>query len=488
MFKNNYHKRHFFAMLQMMLVPFMGFATRCIVEEGGGGTGTSEGEDKLLAKVQKRIDEFKDSYTKIAKDAAVGKMSKEEVDAELKKLETKSEDFTKEELKKLKTELDEVSENLKKANLKIKELGEGKMKSGSIKKGFGDILKDAMKEAGILEEYVVDSVRGKKALMMKGYDNNSTRHTLKAAIDMTTALAVRPGADPGVNIGYLTDYKMRDVQIDLTKDTHAIQFMPTDPIADKYMGVLIESDYVDGTGTKSEGSASSKSSMKFSTKEFKVFTIATHFRVSKENLADIDRLVSKLNRIAPDRILSTFDGKVFSASGDNSTDVEGMYVAGNYTAFSASTYENTVDGANLVDLIRKMKLQAYNNDQDVNVVVLHPTQVDQIEGLKDLDENYLQARGIVYDAMGNLVRVHGLTVIKNKKPTTSKVTVMWNEAAEIGIRDDISFEIGLDGNDLTEGMRTIVFDMRAAFGVGKAASIIVSTDPTADIATIDKGV
>lgn len=487
MFKNNYHKRHFFAMFQMMLMPFMGFMSLGLVGDEGGA-GTSEGEAKLLAKVQKRIDEFKDSYTKIAEDAANGKMSKEDVDAELKKLETKSETFTNQELKKLKDEVDKVSESLKQANLKLKELKDGKMADKSTRKGFGDLLKEAMEKAGIIEEYVVDSTRGKKAFMMKGYDKKSTNYSLKAAIDMTTALSVRPGADPGTAIGYLTDYKMRNVMIDLTKDTHVVQFMPTDPIVDKYMGVLIESDYFDGSATKAEASASAKSSLKFSTKEFKVFTIATHFRVSKENLADIDRLVSKINRIAPDRIMSTFDGKVLSAAGDNSTDVEGMYVAGNYTAFVASTFASSVAGANLVDLIRKMRLQAYNADQDVNVVILHPTQVDEIEGLKDLDENYLKARGIVYDAMGNLVRVHGLAVIKNKKPTTSKVTVMWNEAAEIGIRDDISFEIGTDGNDLTEGMRTIVFDMRAAFGVGKASAIIVSTDPTADIATIDAGV
>lgn len=435
-----------------------------------------------------QLDSFKEEYRGIAEKAAEGKMSKSEVDAELKKLETKSEQFTNDELKKVKDELDKVSDSLKKAQLTIKELKDGKLTKKEGVKGFGDVLKDAMKEAGIIEEYVVDSTRGKKSLMMKGYDNKSTHYSLKAAIDMTTALAVRPGADPGTSIGYLTDYRMKDVLIDLTKDTHVVQFLPTDPISDKYMGVLIESDYTDGSGTKTEASASGKSSLKFSTKEFKVFTIATHFRVSKENLADIDRLVSKLNRIAPDRIMSTFDGKVLSATGDNSTDIEGMYVAGNYTAFVATTFENTVDGANIVDLIRKMRLQAYNADQDVNAVILHPTQVDEIEGLKDLDENYLQARGIVYDSMGNLVRVHGLAVIKNKKPTTSKVTVMWNEAAEIGIREDINFEIGLDGNDLTEGMRTIVFEMRAAFGVGKPASIIVSTDPTTDIATIDKGV
>ncbi len=436
-----------------------------------------------------QLDSFKDEYKRIATEAAAGKMTKTEVDAELEKLEKKSKDFTNAELKKVSDDLAKVQDDLKKSQLEIKEMKGGKLEQKEGKKGFGTLLYDALKGAGHIEEYVVDATRGKKAKMMKGYDNNSTKISLKAAIDMTTALTLTPGQDPGVNIGFLTDYKMRDVLIDLTKDTHAIQFLPTDPIVDKYMGVLVEYTYFDGSALKAaDGTASGKSSLKFKTLEFKVFTIATHFRVSKENLADIDRLVSKLNRIAPDKILTTLDTRIFSATGDNSTDIKGMYVAGNYTAFVAATFENTVEAANIVDLIRKMRLQAYNADQDVNAVVLHPTQIDEIEGLKDLDENYLQARGIVYDTMGNLVRVHGLAVIKNKIPTTSKVTVMWNEAAEIGIREDINFEIGLDGSDLTEGMRTIVFEMRAAFGVGKPAGIVVSTNPTADINTIDKGV
>lgn len=440
-------------------------------------------------KTKHQLDSFKEEYRRIAEKAAEGKMSKDEVTSALKTLEEKSENFTKEQLKELSGKLSTVEEQLKEAQKNLKALGEKGMNAPAPEKvGFGTLLRKQLEKDGLVEEYVIDAALGKKAFKVKDYDKSSMKYSVKAAIDMTTALSVAPGADPGTNIGSITDYKMRDVLINLTKDVHATQFLPTDPVSDKYMGVLVEHTYEDGTGTKAEGSASSKSSIKFKTIEFKVFTIATYFRVSKENLADIDRLESKLNRIAPDKILSTLDGKIFSALGDNSADIKGMYVAGNYTAFTAATFAASVEDANIIDLVRKMKLQAHNADEDVNAVVLHPSQIDEIEALKDANKNYLQSRGIVFDAMGNLVRLHGLAVIRNKKPTTSRVTVMWNEAAEIGIREDINYEIGLDGNDLTEGMRTIVFEMRAAFGVGKPGGIIVSTDPTGDIAVINKGV
>jgi hypothetical protein len=453
-------------------------------------------EAELLKKVNeeaaKAINGFKDEFKALATKAAEGSIKKEDLDKSLNELEKKISESLKdnESIKALADELKAITDELKQANLEIKNLKDkGSKNNEKTLKGVGTLLRESLEEKELLEE-VEDPKTGRKSYMIKGYDRSDMRVSLsnKAAIDMTTGNTLNPGGTPGVSIGYLTDYKMRDVQINLSMDDHVVAFIPTDPVSDKYMGVLVEYDYTDGTGTKAEGSASSKSSLKFKTEEFKVFPIATHFRVSKEQLADMDRLESKLNRIAPDRIMSQFDEKVLSATGDNSSDIKGMYVSGNFTAFTAASFESSVEEANVVDLVRKMKLQASLADQDVNAVVLHPSRIDEIESLKDADKNYLQARGIIYDNDGRLVRIHQLAVIRNKKQGVDRVTVMWNEAAEIGMREDINFEIGLNGDDLTEGMRTIVFEMRAAFGVGKPAAIIVSSDPDTDIDVIDKSV
>jgi hypothetical protein len=128
-----------------------------------------------------------------------------------------------------------------------------------------------------------------------------------------------------------------------------------------------------------------------------------------------------------------------------------------------------------------MVLQANNADEDVNVVILHPSRLNSLRQRNDLLGNSANNRNVKYDDNGNVTSIWGLTVISTKKQSVDQVTVMWNEAAEIGIREDVMFEIGLDGNDLTEGMRTIVFWMRAAFGVGKPGAIFLSTDPTNDI-------
>ncbi len=454
-------------------------------------------EDALLVKineeatkaVEKAFEGFKVEYTTIAKEAAKGGYTIKEVDEKLEELGKKiNTGLPEEDLAKFNKSITEINESLKEQGRQIT-----KMKPENHtaeRKGFGDVLKGLLEEAGYLEEYVIDSsISERKALRIKDHElatNKPAAMTLKAAIDMTTPLTLAPGSDPGTNIGFLTDYSMSNVLINLTKDTHMVNIFPTDPTSKAYIGVLIETTYFDGSAVKLENVASAKSSIKFITKEFKVFTIPTHFKVSLEMLSDVDRLVSKLNRIAPDKILSTLDERILSATGDNDSDIKGLYVAGNFTDFVASDFQDTIPSATVIDLVRKMKLQASLDDQDVNAVLLHPALVDEVEGLKDLDKNFLKARGIVYDDNGNLTRLHGLAAFKNKKNGTNACTVFWNEAAEIGIREDVSFEIGTDADDLTKRMRTIVFWMRAAFGVGKAAGVIYEDDVTGAIAIINK--
>ena len=453
-------------------------------------------EDALLLKVNAEaskaakaaFDTLKSDYEEIARKASEGLYSKKEVDEKLTVISDSVKDFDPEKLTEFKTALDEINETIKEQGRQINKFTTPA--KNTVRKGFGDIVKQLLIDADMIEEYVVDSkISDRKASRIKNYDTatkGGNAIDLKVAIDMTSPLTLAPGSDPGVNIGFLTDYNMMDVLVNLTKDTHVVNFLPTDPITGQYMGVLIETTYFDGAETKLEADASAKSSLKFITKEFKVFTIATHFRVSLEMLADVDRLASKLNRIAPDKIMSQLDEKVLSDDGNNSTDIEGMYVAGNFTEFDPTVYQDEIVNANIQDLVQKMKLQATLADEDVNAVVLHPSLVDSVEGYKDADSNFLKSRGIVFDDNGNLVRIRGLAVIRNKKNGTNAATVLWNEASEIGIREDVNFEIGTDGNDLTEGMRTIVFRMRAAFGVGKPAAIIYEDDVTGAIAILNK--
>lgn len=356
--------------------------------------------------------------------------------------------------------------------------------------GLGDFVKKALIEKGMtVKNEDASKENGSEVLMIKGLKDAQKGKFLgsmdfKVAIDMTTPLAMVPGTN--VNIGYLTTYGMKLVQLNISQDTRAMDVFPVIPITGKYFGVLVEYTETDGTATTAEDTAAGKSSFLFKTVEYKVFKINTYYHVSEEMLEDVDQLTAKINRVGRDRILSKIDTKIFATTGDNSTDIRGLYATAGttHTAFVAGTYAASVKEANYISLIEKMMLQANATDDEVNAVVMNPNQISAIENLKDADGNSLLDRSVVFDQLGRLVSIKGLMVVKNKKQTTNTCAVFWSEAAEIGLRRDMNMIIGLDSDDLTTGMRTIVISARVAFGTGKPSAVIYSSDMDTDVATI----
>lgn len=430
-------------------------------------------------------DEYKAAITDALKDGVTPEKFKELNDA-LKAIEEKTTGLDKSILEGLKTDMQKANDELASIGLAIKGMKEDPMKKENIGKGIGTILKETLIKEGYVKEI---EISGKK---VKSVDFGKSRAglptlELKAAIDMTTALSMAIGSTPGVSLGYVTDYGMAQVQINLTKDTHLIQgVIPAYPTSDKYIGVFVEYEYTDGTAQKDENAAAGKSSMKFKTMEFKVFDIPTYFHIPVNNFEEIDMLEARLNRIANDKILSQIDTAALASTGDNSTAIKGMLVSGNYTEFNPTTYVGSVKDANEIDVIAKMKLQAEEADEDVNIVLLHPATVSRMQDYKDANFNNLTDRRLTYDSNGQLIRVCGLVVVKNKKIDSNEAIVMWSEAAEFGVSKDIEVTVGLENDDLTKRMRTILFNARIAFGVAKPSAIIYSDDLGADMGILLK--
>jgi len=446
-------------------------------------------QKELLEKVNSEainaVTKFKDEFKDIAIKAAEGKMTKGEVDVELDKLEKNAKDFTNLQLKELSDELGKVKKSMQDQGSKLKALGENPKSKVNEKFGFGTIFRKSLERDGLIDEVVIDQITGKKTTIIKGWERNDIKIQTKTAIDMTTALTQLPGSTPGTSIGALTDYAMQEVQININKDQHVNVIFPTDPISGEYMGVMVDYSYVDGADVTVEGAAPGQSSLKLKSIEYKVLDYSALIRVHKNMLKDVPRLESKLNRIVPDSILGALDDAVFSTTGDNSATAWGLYYAGNYVAFSYdASLGDKVANATIINLIGKMVLQAELLNQDVNSVVLNPALLNGLRHEKDALGNSLSDRNIVFNSMGQVVSIWGLNVKLTKKQNVNYATVLWDQAAEIGILEDIQFEIGTDADDFSKRFRTILYVMRAAFGVSKPGAIIFSDDVATDLDSI----
>jgi hypothetical protein len=406
---------------------------------------------------------------------------------------TIADNLNNEEMAELKKSVDTLKADLTKANeaataqgLVIAGLNENASKKEEKPVTFKQAIRNAIMEKKDLFLTEKNDDYGKR-LSMKDYftekgNQQSPTFTIKAAVDMLQSNIVQSE----VNLVRLTELDPQRVGIPLTIYPHVLDWMPKKGIRKANMSVLVVYSYEDGSGTKTEGTASSKSSFLLKTIEYKAFYLATYFTLSDETLDDLDEVMDEIAITAPDKILDKIDTKILGTTGDGATDIAGLYTANNHTDFATVTYTDTVDGANIIDLISKAKLQAEANKYRPNVVSMHPTDVDNMASLKDANDNSVMDRRVKWDNLGNPAFVFGMRIIASTAQAVNTLSVSDQKQLIIGNRKDMTMEIGFNGTDLTEGQKTVVIKIRLAFGVRDKAAVIYSDDIATDVAAINK--
>ena len=388
----------------------------------------------------------------------------------------------------LQAKIDEQDERLKAQGEALELIKTNGLPEQAKPKTLRESLKEAIIESGYVEKY---STEFGDRYRIKGSGNKSFGIEIdfgnKSAVDMNTANAVRPGSNPGVNVGFLTNYGMNPVELASSMNQHFIGAgFPVEPITEKYYGVIMEVTETDGAAVKAETAAAGDSSYLWKTIEYKVFDFSCKFRVHQNTLDDIDRVVNRITTIGVDRLLSVIDTNVLNSSGDNSATPYGITTSGYYTAYDTTLRTGLVVKPNIVDVIKNMVLQANNADQDVDTVVINRTDVAEIENLKDENANTVNLAGIRLGTNGKLEYIYGLKVIINNKQTARKLHVLkLSDSLQFGDRQLTKLRMGYDQTtDFSKNIVTLQLDARAAIGIGNPLSIIYCSDVDAAITAL----
>ena len=376
----------------------------------------------------------------------------------------------------LKTAVDDLNTKLQAQWEEVVKLNNNKP-ANERPKSLGESLKEAIIASGAVEKYT--DATGAERYKFKNFDSKKATFEIKAAIDMNTALAVRPGATPGVSQGYLTDWGMIPQEFALTTNQHLLTAgFPVEGTTEKYYGVIIETDEVDGANVKVETGAAGDSSWMWDTDDFKVFDFAVKFRIHQNTLDDIDNVMNRAQSIGIDRLLSKIDYFALGSAGDNSATPYGILNAGKFTAYDTTLRAHEVQGANIVNVIKNGVLQANKANQVVNTILLNSSDIAEIEDLKDLNNNTVNLAGVRLDATGKLAYVYGLRVIRNDNLTANSFILLdINESFQFGKRKELAFKMGYDkDSDFSKGIVTGQLETRLAIGLGNPARIIYCSD------------
>lgn len=183
-----------------------------------------------------------------------------------------------------------------------------------------------------------------------------------------------------------------------------------------------------------------------------------YIKVSTEMLDDIDFIESEIRNELMRMLM--LDVELTSYSGNGTAPaLNGIRTVA--TAFAAGTFALTVDNANEVDVLTVAKNQIALANQDVpNAILMNPSDVTKFKLLKvsSTDRRYVER--LMYIA-GNMT-VDGTPIIETTLVTAGTYLVGNFDLSVLYQMNGVMINIGLDGNDWTKNMRTIIAEWRGA--------------------------
>lgn len=183
-----------------------------------------------------------------------------------------------------------------------------------------------------------------------------------------------------------------------------------------------------------------------------------YIKVSTEMLDDIDYIESEIRGELMRELLKVVESQAYSGDGLGNNHNGITTVA---SSFSVAGVPVAVDNANVVDVLAVAANQikvAQEMDAMPNYIFMHPTDVMnlKLQKVSSTDKRYVER---LVDVAGNL-RMDGIPIIETTLVTLGDYLIGDFNLATLVTRQGVRFDIGLDGNDFTNNIRTILAEWR----------------------------
>ena len=364
-------------------------------------------------------------------------------------------------IEKLVTRLDEMAEDVAKSK-------ENGVKS-SFGKSFGQMVVDALKEGADLTKP-----------LRKGEHRTVEVSTniAKVVANMTTANVTAVGTNA-------IPYELSDFQLGLTRivrrSPYLLQIANVSTTNKMYVQWAEQANPDGAANETAQGSPKNQIDFDWVEKSAKVEKITAYIKVSKEALDDLDGLRNEIDTELRELILLKVDTDLLSGDGTTPT-LNGLLNMD--TAYSAGSFAGTVVAANKADVLRTAIAQVVANLFIPNYAILHPDDVASMDLIKDSNGSYSLPPFRSADGMV----VSGVRIIENTGQTVDKFTVGDFTKMNVRIREGLTIDMGLDADDFTRNLITILGEIRlVSYVKTNHIGAFVSGDFSDAIASLDAG-
>jgi HK97 family phage major capsid protein len=186
-----------------------------------------------------------------------------------------------------------------------------------------------------------------------------------------------------------------------------------------------------------------------------------YIKVSTEMMDDIDFIESEINNELMRELLKDVETTSYSGNG-TAPALNGVRTVA--TAFAAGDFALAVDNANEVDvLVVAMNQIAIANQPAPDAILMHPTDVTKLKLAKvtSTDKRYIERLQMI----GGSLSCDGVPIIPTTLVTAGQYLVGNFKLATLYTKSAMNIQVGLDGNDFTKNLRTIIAEWRGALVV-----------------------
>lgn len=196
-------------------------------------------------------------------------------------------------------------------------------------------------------------------------------------------------------------------------------------------------------------------------------------KVSTEMLDDITWIQSEIEQELMRELLKKVEETAYNGDGTGQNHNGVRTVA---SAFAPGSFAGTVDNANIVDVLTVAMNQveiAQENEGLVNYIFMHPSDVTSLmlTKISSTDKRYVERLVQV----GSTLILDGVPIIKSTLITQGEYLVGAFDLAILVTRSSMRFDIGLENDDFTRNLRTILAEWRGL-------TLVKNNDRTAFVA------
>ena len=389
--------------------------------------------EKEAEEMAKLYNEYNDEARKALEDAVAKSASKEDIDS----LKTELANAQKEQMVSL-------NKTLKEYGLAIEKLNKNNSERSLISNA-----------TSVKESLSTDENKAKlsalKGLNKASAEQNGITFEIKAAGTMLESTNISGGNVP-------VEQRIPGLNLIATRQLRLMDLFAKGAASSNIISWVYQANRDGAAGGTAEGDTKNQIDFDLVVASQAVVKRTAFIKVSTEMLDDIDFIQSEINNELMRLLMLDIELTSYSGNG-TAPALNGIRTVA--TAFAAGTFAGTVDNANEADVLTVAINQiALANQEAPNAILMNPSDITKLKLYKvsASDRRYIDR--LIF--IGSTLTLDGVPMIATTLVTAGTYLVGNFNMSTLYQKEAVTINMGLDGNDWTKNLRTIIAEWRGA--------------------------